>query len=78
MPNTVVIVNGVAVDEATGQPVPQPAPEDPVLVKRRKAYPPLADLADALYWQAQGKPGPMNAYLAAVGAVKAKYPKPGE
>lgn len=74
---TVIIRDGIAVDEATGKPVPQPA-VDPVLASRRKAYPPLEDLADALYWQAKGKPGPMNAYMAAVAAVKAKYPKPGE
>lgn len=43
--------------------------------KRRAEYPPLADLADALFWQAQGDTTRMDAYLAAVAAVKAKYPK---
>lgn len=38
-------------------------------------YPPLAELADALYWQSQGDDSKMTAYLAAVDAVKAKYPK---
>lgn len=38
-------------------------------------YPPLTDLADALYWQSQGDESKMTAYLAAVDAVKAKYPK---
>jgi hypothetical protein len=38
-------------------------------------YPPLTELADALYWQAQGDESKMTAYLAAVNAVKAKYPK---
>lgn len=42
---------------------------------RRQEYPPLADLADALYWQAQGDDSKMTAYLAAVEAVKQKYPK---
>jgi hypothetical protein len=42
---------------------------------RRPEYPPLADLADALYWQAQGDESKMIAYLAAVNAVKTKYPK---
>jgi hypothetical protein len=42
---------------------------------RVEEYPPLADLADALYWQAHGDETKMTAYLAAVAAVKAKYPK---
>ena len=42
---------------------------------RKVEYPPLADLADALYWQAQGDETKMTAYLAAVEAVKQKYPK---
>ena len=45
---------------------------------RRPEYPPLSDLADALYWQAQGDQSKMTAYLAAVDAVKAKYPKGAE
>jgi hypothetical protein len=44
---------------------------------RKKEYPPLADLADALYWQSQGDESKMTAYLAAVNAVKVKYPKEG-
>lgn len=43
--------------------------------QRKPEYPPLADLADALYWQAQGDTSKMTAYLAAVDAVKIKYPK---
>lgn len=43
--------------------------------KRQLEYPPLADLADALYWQAQGDESKMTAYLTAVNAVKQKYPK---
>ena len=42
---------------------------------RRPEYPSLAGLADALYWQAQGDESKMIAYLAAVDAVKLKYPK---
>jgi len=45
--------------------------------QRQPEYPPLADLADALYWQAQGDESKMTAYLAAVDAVKTKYPKGG-
>lgn len=43
---------------------------------RRTEYPPLTDLADALYWQERGDPSKMVAYLSAVEAVKAAYPKP--
>ena len=42
---------------------------------RRDAYPPLSDLADALYWQGQGDDTKMKAYLAAVDAVKRQFPK---
>ena len=45
------------------------------LAARRAAYPPLADLADALYHQAQGDASKLEAYLAAVAAIKDKYPK---
>jgi hypothetical protein len=45
---------------------------------RQPEYPPLADLADALYWQSQGDESKMTAYLAAVDAVKTKYPKGGQ
>ena len=43
--------------------------------QRASEYPPLQDLADALYWQAQGNSQPMTDYLAACQAVKARYPK---
>ena len=42
---------------------------------RQEEYPPLADLADALYWQSQGDDSRMTAYIAACDAVKTKYPK---
>jgi len=42
---------------------------------RRALYPPLADLADALYWQSKGDDSKMVAYHAAVEAVKARFPK---
>jgi len=35
----------------------------------------LSDFVDAMYWQARGDDTKMTAYLAAVDAVKAKYPK---
>lgn len=43
---------------------------------RRDAYPPVADLADALVHQANGDSAAMTAYVAACNAVKAQYPKP--
>ena len=42
---------------------------------RQQEYPPLADLADALYWQSQGDDTKMTTYIAACDAVKQKYPK---
>lgn len=42
---------------------------------RRKAYPPITELADALYWQSQGDQSKMDAYLAKVKAVKDRFPK---
>lgn len=38
-------------------------------------YPPLTELADAIYWQSQGDISKMTAYLAKVEEVKSKYPK---
>jgi hypothetical protein len=46
--------------------------------QRAPEYPPLSDLADAVYWQSQGDESKMVAYVAAVEAVKAKYPKGAE
>lgn len=43
--------------------------------QRYPEYPPLSDLADAIYWQQNGDETKMTAYLAAVEAVKQKYPK---
>lgn len=42
---------------------------------RRDAYPPVADLADAIYWQSQGDSSKMDRYIAAVAAIKAQFPK---
>lgn len=42
---------------------------------RQEEYPPLADLADALYWQSQGDNTKMLEYIDACNTVKAKYPK---
>lgn len=44
--------------------------------QRAAEYPPLTDLADAVYWQEKGDTSKMAAYVAAVEAIKQKYPKP--
>ena len=44
-------------------------------MRRMMEYPPLSQLADAIFWQAQGDESKMTEYLAAVEAVKQKYPK---
>ena len=46
------------------------------IAKRKAEYPPLADLADALYHQSKGDETKLTAYLAKCEAVKTKYPKP--
>ena len=43
--------------------------------KRVPEYPPLTDLADALYHQSKGDETKLTAYLAKCEAVKQKYPK---
>ena len=48
----------------------------PHAAARRPEYPPLTEFADAYYWACRGKPEKMQAYLAKVDQVKAKYPKP--
>lgn len=47
-----------------------------VRINRQRSYPPLADFADALYWQSKGDNGPMDRYLAACDKVKQDFPKP--
>jgi hypothetical protein len=42
---------------------------------RALEYPPLTDLADALFWQANGDESKMTAYLQQVASVKNRYPK---
>jgi len=45
------------------------------IAKRHPEYPPLTDLADALYHQSKGDETKLTAYLAKCEAVKQKYPK---
>ena len=42
---------------------------------RRREYPPLEDLADAIYWMERNDKSLMEAWLKNCDAVKAKYPK---
>jgi hypothetical protein len=44
-------------------------------LQRQSEYPPLTELADALYHQQNGDDTKMTAYLAKCEAVKQKYPK---
>lgn len=43
--------------------------------KRAPEYPPLTELADAIYWQSEGDNTKMTDYLTKVELVKQKYPK---
>ena len=43
---------------------------------RRREYPPLTELADAIYWQENNDKEPMRVYVAKCKVVKDKYPKP--
>jgi hypothetical protein len=46
------------------------------ITQRVLDYPPLADFADAFYWQQQGDDTKMTAYLKRIEAVKQRHPKP--
>lgn len=43
---------------------------------RAKEYPPMKDLADALYWSSLGDNSKLEEYYKNCEAVKLKYPKP--
>ncbi len=42
---------------------------------RARAYPPLTQFADALYWRERGDETPWRAWLEACDAVKSQHPK---
>ena len=42
---------------------------------RAREYPSVKDFADAMFWSSQGDNSKLDAYYAAVQAVKDKYPK---
>ena len=43
---------------------------------RQPLYPPLADFADAMYWNSKGDSSKLTAYYAACEKVKSDNPKP--
>ena len=43
---------------------------------RSKAYPPLTEFADAMYWNSKGDSSKLTAYYAACEKVKSDNPKP--
>ena len=74
--NVVTIRGDEAFDEQ-GNPVTyNEATVQAYIENRQREYPPLADLADALYHQSKGDETKLTAYLAKCEAVKTKYPKP--
>jgi len=52
-------------------------PEETYADKRRKAYPSITELADAMYWASEGKPEQLNEYMQKVKEVKNSIPKEG-
>ena len=44
--------------------------------RRRGEYPPLEDLADAMFHAKNGDQSKLETYMQRVAAVKAKFPKP--
>jgi hypothetical protein len=80
--HTVVTIRGDDAFDAQGNPVTYDeaavqAHIDANIYKEQRQfeYPPLTDLADALYHQSKGDETKMTAYLAKCEAVKQKYPK---
>ena len=54
----------------------EPPPEKTYAQLRREAYPAIEELADALYWKAQGDASLLDKYLLDVAKIKAEFPKP--
>lgn len=75
MAKTINVQSGEVVESTTNRPAFVETVES-VQEKRSLLYPPLTDLADALYWNSKGDNTKLNAYYAACDAVKTKYPKP--
>lgn len=75
MAKTINVQTGEVVESVTNSPAFVETTES-VQEKRSLLYPPLTDLADALYWNSKGDDSRLTAYYAACDAVKTKYPKP--
>tara|TARA_B100002019_G_scaffold227680_1_gene200898 strand:- start:163 stop:402 length:240 start_codon:yes stop_codon:yes gene_type:complete len=54
----------------------RPSAYDIMVNKRAVNYPPLADFADAMYWNSKGDDSKLTAYYAACEKVKTDNPKP--
>lgn len=52
------------------------AKEFEISAARYAEYPPLADFADAMYWQSKGDNSKLDAYFNKIDVVKTKFPKP--
>ena len=44
--------------------------------KRKAEYPPVEELANALFWKEQGEPAKYEEYMKKCEEIKTKYPKP--
>ncbi len=89
-PNAVTIDDGTGAFDADGNPIALDqslvdaaaaeiaAEQAATAYQRQRApeYPPLSDLADALFWASRGDDSKLTEYYAACESVKAKYPKP--
>ena len=81
--NNVAVIRGDEAFDANGNPVIYDESAVQAYINahayidnRQREYPPLTDLADALYHQSKGDETKLTAYLAKCEAVKTKYPKP--
>ena len=89
-PNAVTIDDGAGAFDANGNQIELDqtlvdaaaaeiaAEQAAIAYQRQRApeYPPLTDLADALFWASRGDDSKLTSYYTACESVKAKYPKP--
>lgn len=89
-PNAVTIDDGTGAFDANGNPIildqalvdaaaAEIAAEQAATAyqrQRQPEYPPISDLADALFWASRGDDSKLTEYYSACEAVKQKYPKP--
>lgn len=58
-----------------GKFIPREITNEEILERRKESYPPLSDLADAIYWQSKGDNTKLEAYLTKCEEVKSNFPK---